>query len=522
MRYIIDFYDFVTADEVTQFLADHGLSKVKTFDSFAHTYLVEGDGFDTAASYDIVERATADDAPVQLLTDTITVDPANSDHWWYQAISNGADIKLDEPWDYVRIGSYGTIYMVDSGCDLAHAEFDGRGVTNLWTFVEGDFTDQHGHGTALTSIISGKTVGASRVPVKQVKLFDNRYTTYVGDIISAFDAIIQDHIQTPAMKVVNLSWGIPRNATVESKIAQMSDLGLVIVCAAGNSGLPIEDVTPAAMTEAITVGAFGPGYVPSNFSNYTGNSISTSDGPVNHGALDIWAPGENITAALVGGGLGKIAGTSAAAAVASATLGGWLGSLPNRPVSEVMDEYLRNRGTRGLLDLSDPKYASSPNLIVAIRSAETAPVIRSKFFGIFHPGNEINVLLFTADYADSVTPVEMPEWLSIVDGVLVGTVPATEEITRVAFGITLLVNGEEHQTLVVGFLVPETVERDIEYVVDYMEPVDYVLYEGTCTGCGPPTRNYCCAECDKTNNCNDGLNPQNSPSICVNNPGECP
>jgi len=119
-----------------------------------------------------------------------------------------------------------------------------------------------------------------------------------------------------------MSWSIDRNEFVEDKIRSLIKIGLLPVVAAGNSGIPIENVTPAAMAEVATIGSIGPNLTPSDFSDYTGPAdISFTAGQTNYApGLDYWAPGEYILVANASGGFTYIAGTSAAAAVVSATL----------------------------------------------------------------------------------------------------------------------------------------------------------------------------------------------------------
>jgi hypothetical protein len=70
---------------------------------------------------------------------------------------------------------------------------------------------------------------------------------------------------------------------------------VTVVCAAGNSGISVEDISPAGMDNVITVGAVDRYDIPAGF-----NNISPSDSGLVTSAglsLDIFAPGDQVTVA---------------------------------------------------------------------------------------------------------------------------------------------------------------------------------------------------------------------------------
>jgi hypothetical protein len=150
------------------------------------------------------------------------------------------------------------------------------------------------------------------------------------------------------------------------------------MAAAGNNGTSIEDVTPAAMPEAFTIGSYNVDLLPSDFSNYTDPShVSLTLGHTNSGELDGWAPGENIYSARLtskGAGYAFAGGTSQATAICTAVM-------VHNFADEVDENGLRNASyvnvppdvlkksavaRKGILDLSDPKYATSVNVIATL------------------------------------------------------------------------------------------------------------------------------------------------------------
>jgi hypothetical protein len=163
----------------------------------------------------------------------------------------------------------------------------------------------------------------------------------------------------------------------------MINQGMYVVAAAGNNGMPIGDVTPASIPDVLTIGSFNQNLEPSAFSNYTGGSdISYTANDVNYGALDGWAPGELIWAANKNGGYGYIAGTSAAAAIASAAIAYNVNSILTEDglingniTTENINALYKNSSVfrRDILDLSNPLYSNSVNKCITIFTSSTFP-----------------------------------------------------------------------------------------------------------------------------------------------------
>ena len=394
--YLIDFKNDVSDEQIAMYLAENQCTVLKAFDKLNKVYHVESTILPPITS--IVELVQNDnESTIELLEaiplysypsveETVTVDHSDDKNWW--KVYSYKEIDLANDTTPVPIfGSGSNIYILDSGIDISHPEFEGKDVTLLHSMVPNDFDDYNGHGTALASVMIGKTCGISNASLKVVKIFSNDPTnnpTKQSDLLYAFDAILTDIINSPNLfSVVNLSWTINKNEYIENKIRHLINAGVYVIVSAGNSGRPIEEVTPASMPDVITVGAYQESFTPCNFSNYTDPSItSLTKNFLNSGALDIWAPGEKIWAALTsikGGGYGFTAGTSVATAIQSAAIAFNIAqeNYGKDSVTAYLD--IQNRvvldfpvrfGRQGLLDLSDPKYINSVNKICTFAHIE--------------------------------------------------------------------------------------------------------------------------------------------------------
>jgi subtilisin family serine protease len=383
MHYIVDFKNTASQDQVNQYLAVNGLTIIKEYNNFDKIYVVEATV--NPPITEITQHVVVDDEhAITLLNTTILSDQDfgkkkldaeiltienNDTNWWKSFTIAHAD--LDSPFYHIdRRGQNSVVYVLDSGIETTHDEFTNRKVNNLWSF-NNDFTDKKGHGTAIAGVIVGNTVGISDATVKSVKIFDPNTPTKQSDILSALDVIFQDVIQNQIdFAVVNCSWTISKNLLIESKMTNMLENGILIVAAAGNSGHAIDDVTPASLQEALTIGAYNSNLQPCNFSNYTDPSMITfTSNATNHGELDGWAPGQNIYTAGLQNSYGMVAGTSIAAAIQSAALAYNLCyCTPLFRAGHTYKDFYSSWSLfrEDLLNLDDAKYAKSKNRITSI------------------------------------------------------------------------------------------------------------------------------------------------------------
>lgn len=426
MKYIVDFHNDAPDAEISKYLLDNGCTVLKEWNNFDKVYLVEAaseppasaivahvvDDSNTLAikPLDYVEINRHFLQPNNPNYPTVTIS-TTSQQDWYKNYSLQNPV-FDEPTTtYSQKGSNVHVYIMDSGIDATHPEFQGVSITNLYSVAPGDFTDTTGHGTALASVIAGKTCGVSSAKLKIVKIFQQGVSTLQSQFLDALDAVLAD-MPANGFAVLNCSWSIPRNAWVEFKLKECIDEGIWVLAAAGNNGTAIGDVTPAAMPEAFTVGAYDQNLQPCDFTDYTGTSgISITQGPTNTGALDGWAPGTAIWSAMIPGPnagsnpppeayYGYHGGTSMATAIASGIAAFNLSDLLDSNGTRIAgtEMYQPNMGTisgnalivsrPGLLDLSAPQYANSKNLVATLKQQQIALQPPDELIGTLRAGSE--------------------------------------------------------------------------------------------------------------------------------------
>ena len=403
MNYILDFADYLTQEQIDAVAASRGITLIKQFGNFGNVFLGSADS--EPSIDDILLSAVLDDPNgVDLLgidiaitdsTETRTFDITEEQNWWKLATVNSVDFDNPSYTCTIR-GHRSTVYILDSGIKLDHQEFAGKDITLLHSFT-GEFNDTNGHGTAIASIISGNTCAIASPKLKILKIFQNGIPTLQSDLVAALDALLNDFLANSRIpSVVNISWAIPYNEYINSKFQYMIDQGIYIIAAAGNNGMPISNVTPACVDDVVVVGSYNQNLEPSNFSNYTaGSDISFTASETNYGALDGWAPGEQIWAANLTGGYGYTAGTSIATAIASSAFAYNIDSIaltddfdydhifPNSNTEFYKSLKANTFIKKELLNLSG-NYVNSVNRIATVRSSPITTI--TKGYALVVPG----------------------------------------------------------------------------------------------------------------------------------------
>ncbi len=171
------------------------------------------------------------------------------------------------------------LYILDSGIKAHDIN-----VVEEMNFLTGESgenaaSDALGHGThvAGTAAAQDNSIAVAGVApgarVHNFKVLDNAGNGDLSTAIAAVDLITERKVADPATPiVVNLSFGGDIGTTaynaLDEAIQTSIAAGVVYVIAAGNAGIDVATVTPAHVTEALTVGAYDKNDRFASFSNY--------------------------------------------------------------------------------------------------------------------------------------------------------------------------------------------------------------------------------------------------------------
>ena len=301
------------------------------------------DGF-AAMPYDVVARQPnlgtltidADAASLERLRHDPRVATIATDRPLRPALEQSTlQIHADAAWASGLTGAGQTIVVVDTGVDAGHPMLAGH-VVDEACFTEATAPGvgacpngqpvQLGagaavpcnstgcdHGTHVASIAAGSAFGplrgvapdASVVAVQVFTPTPTGPTTSVSEVLAAFEWAYEQRARF-AIAAINLSVAssVPTatpcaDDAVGQATQRLRSVGIAVVAAAGNGGSSTDLGYPACVPGIVSVSSVGSTNVASPFANRSSQ-------------LALFAPGEDITAAVPGGGTQSKSGTSQA------------------------------------------------------------------------------------------------------------------------------------------------------------------------------------------------------------------
>lgn len=302
------------------------------------------------------------------------------------------------------------LYIMDTGINFSHPEFNYTGFegVDFYTCYPGTYADDVGHGTAVASMAVGQNLGiANNCTVLNVKMGSAAGSASILQVGQAIDAIVAAASANPLKtRIVNMSWGTARSTYLDAKVQGLIDLGITVVCAAGNDGIDVADISPAGMVEVLTVAAMDKYDIPCGF-----NNISPSDAGVTTGhgqALDLFAPGEAVMVADYNGGYVIESGTSFSSPLV-AGVAAEIGALFTDIVPfNDMKNTIISTATENALLFEDSSFSENQNKIVYLFTSDPNANYKNNdmtmYLGI-HNGNEPIVTDLTSAIDTTITTI---------------------------------------------------------------------------------------------------------------------
>ncbi|MCX5012565.1 S8 family peptidase [Streptomyces sp. NBC_00555] len=276
-----------------------------------------------------------EDASVQALPmPTAGASRAPSNSWGQDRIDQN-NLPLDKSFTTQGNGSGVTAYILDTGIDYNHAEFGGRATFGYDAIADGrNGQDCQGHGTHVAGTVAGATYGVARkANLVSVRVLGCDGKGTWSGIIAGMDWVAKNAKQ-PA--VLNGSLGGDKSAAVNDAATALSDAGVLPVIAAGNDAKDACNVSPASAARVLTVAASNEWDEETSFSNY---------GP----CVSLYAPGQAIVSAKLGGGSVSLDGTSMAAPHVAGVAALYKQAHPSADPAE-LNEWLDSESTKDVLN----------------------------------------------------------------------------------------------------------------------------------------------------------------------------
>ena len=208
------------------------------------------------------------------------------------------DLPLDGVFDPGGDGNGVHAYIIDTGIDRDHPDFEGR-MGEPYNAVGDSIDDDHGHGTHVAGTVAGSTWGVARAAVVHAVRVLRDGSGRDSDVIEGIDWATEHAASGGWPAVSNMSLGGDTSRSLDTAVCRSLAAGMSHVVAAGNDDHSACRNSPAHVRQAITMAASDRRDRRAIFSNY-GECV------------DAFGPGVDIRSAWRGGGSNTISGTSMA------------------------------------------------------------------------------------------------------------------------------------------------------------------------------------------------------------------
>lgn len=280
---------------------------------------------------------------------------------WHLNRVTKKSLSSDDSFEYVESGSCHRnnetlidTYIVDTGIDVSHPEFEGRAV---WSnnFADSINTDCNNHGTHVAGLVGSRSYGVCvDANLHAVKVLNCEGSGSLSGVIKGIEWVFNEHKRKSTSEsrvvksVINMSLGGGFSAAINRAVemAVNHDENFYIVVAAGNENSDACNTSPASAPSVLTVMASDAYDNKAWFSNWGK-------------CADLYSPGVDVLSTIPGGQTAKYSGTSMASPVMVGVFNHYLDMYPGKNMKG-MKRLVMKKATKGLIRANRP---GSKNLL---------------------------------------------------------------------------------------------------------------------------------------------------------------
>ncbi|KAJ2582631.1 proteinase B, partial [Coemansia sp. RSA 1836] len=309
-------------------------------------------------------RHSSDVAYVEKDSVVYASETQNSAPWGLARISHRQQLGFGTFNKYIhdpKAGEGITVYVVDTGVNIDHVDFEGRARWGKTVPINDIDEDKNGHGTHVAGTIAGKRYGVAKsAHVVAVKVLGSNGSGSMSDVVKGVEFTITEHRKEAATakregkphrgSVANMSLGGGLSRALNLAVDAAVRAGVHYAVAAGNDNRDACNYSPASAPNAITVGATTITDERAWFSNF-GKCV------------DVFAPGKDILSTWIGSKYqtNTISGTS----MASPHVAGLAAYLLSKEADKLSGEELKTKMIElATLDVIENVGEESPNVLI--------------------------------------------------------------------------------------------------------------------------------------------------------------
>lgn len=354
---------------------------VDAFRGLGHTFKIGGSFLGYSGHFD--------DETIEQVRNHPDVAYVERDSIVYALGSDEPELEKQAPWGLARVShrdtlSFGTYnkylyaaeggegvdaYVIDTGTNVDHVDFEGRAKWGK-TIPNGDQDiDGNGHGTHCSGTVGGHKYGvAKKAHIYAVKVLRSNGSGTMSDVVKGVEYAAEAHMEQAQLakdgkrkgfkgSTANMSLGGGKSPALDQAVNAAVDAGLHFAVAAGNDNADACNYSPAAASNAVTVGASALDDSRAYFSNW-GKCV------------DIFGPGLSIQSTWIGSktAVNTISGTSMASPHICGLLTYFLSLQPASDSEYGMAAITPAKLKKAMIELATPDVLSdvpkgTPNLL---------------------------------------------------------------------------------------------------------------------------------------------------------------